>query len=556
MASNKNKKYSRRAWLAAAFLPLFLLGKPVFAQEAEPEKEKIEINFNYKTENNASVPIDYPESWVQFSEGVIERPNIPPEFTSAELNQITDELRDIKSGKINSYEEFIDSSENFSENQKLVMLTAISNSSYTWGYDYSQEYSNLSKGAFFNKWKDFLNSKEDSSGVCEQFSSNLEQVANDLGVRTSAVTVIDKIDDGHAVDVSKTENGNSIIDLWKITFLDTKNVEKALEAYQKYAGTLSFQHLFFEDNQLKYRLITKDGKNFLDFIGYNPSVNSLEGALFNTLTPNSRAGINIAQEDFLTSGELNLFGLFGKIGEIRGDLSSPIDKLPLIQAGYKNNFFFPGIVLSPSLSGVYGAFKTSGIDKDNLYGMTGDLAISGRNETGFNFASEISGHFSVNEKTFYLFYDLPLKSGLSCKIPVGAGNITPYFMTQLNLVTKTFEIGKYSPGFDESKTGITADIPISKGADVSIDSYFSGKIYEYEFGANAKLKIPNLDFNLGGYVAKSTYDFAPDRQGIDIGASVSLGGFNVNLKYNNELQNYDGEASNNTSLSLNGSVSY
>jgi len=270
---NRSKRMKKNL-LAALLFPLCLLGKPAIAEEIQP-KPAIELSLEKRlSKPSISIIFDsgieteqeetaYENSFAGFYSGYIwTSQNIPP----AEKLELSKIMNSIKNGGIDSYRSLVESLKNSSENQKLLLLAIISNSLYAGSYD-SALLVNGTKVAsqedFFDKLQDFLATNNPNSlGVCRHFASHIEQLANDVGLRAAAVTGT-TMGGGHAYNVLKTENGTAIIDGGHILIADTKNIEKILEAYQKDANSIAFQHLFFEDSKFKYRLITKDGRNFL-----------------------------------------------------------------------------------------------------------------------------------------------------------------------------------------------------------------------------------------------------------------------------------------------------
>jgi hypothetical protein len=548
----------KKSLLAALLFPLCLLGKPAIAQEIQKPEPKISISVDYSTGIQEEKGAEGQNSWAFFDRygNNLYNSDNSPELNPSEKTQIEDTITDVKYGNIDSYSELVESSKSFSENQKVVLLAALANSLYAGSYDDSLPMNEVfSQDTFFEQLQNYLATGNDSSlGVCRHIASHIEQLSNDIGLRANAVTGRYG-ESGHVYVIIKTEDGTGIVDGAFITISNTKNIEKMLEIYQKDADTTEFEHLFFEDSKLKYRLVTKDGKNLLDFIGCDESLNTLKKSLTAREDFNPKISLVLAKNDYSMSGKLNLFGLFAKIGQIKGNSSSPTKEMNLIQAGLEGKFSLPSVDITPSLSVVYGDIVQQERTDKGAIGASGSLIVNTKNEEGFNLSSRAAGKiFYV--KNSVLFGDMSLELGASYKIPMGKISLTPYVLTQGGLWPTDLGTYNLAPTFNEVNAGAILNFSPSSNTGVSIDPHYAYRNYEHEIGINAKLETKNIGADVGAYVTKSVYDFAPDRLGIDIGLSTSFENLGIRFSYKNEMQNYDGEISDNSSISLQGNIKF
>lgn len=238
-----------------------------------------------------------------------------PEFTISEREEIDDIITNIKNGGINSYADFIGNSKPLSGNQKLALLAMVSDLLYRGAYDnslLSREVS--SQDVFFADLQNFLNTGEQQSiGECGQISTHIEKLARDLGL--TAATVDGNNGGGHSYDLIKIEDGRAaIIDGSQIIIADTKNIEKLIETYQRNNHSIIFYHEFFEDSKFKYNLLTENGKNFLKFVGYDESVNTLKETLISGNSNSLDRKIIFNKTGSELSVEADFSGIFAKSG--------------------------------------------------------------------------------------------------------------------------------------------------------------------------------------------------------------------------------------------------
>jgi hypothetical protein len=507
--------------LLAGALSASLLATPLIAEKPKP-KFTIDVEGSLGVEQNG---IDYS--------------TLVPQLTTLEQTQIDEIMRDIypHNNKVNLYPNLSELSKDFSENQKIVLLSTISNFLYN-GYYSEPDY------------------------ICANISSDIEQLAEKMGIRTATVTGKRK-GQGHAYNILKTENGTTIVDGYEsvIVTTNTKNIEKALEAYQKSVDTVAFQHLFFEDNKFKYILITKDGKNFLDFIEYDSSSKPSLEMLINPQYSKPDFKINLKGGNYFDSIKLNALGFFAKTGMILGDSSSAMKDMTLFQAGYRGDFLIPEVaILRSDVSAVYGSFfKYSSISTD-IGSAMGDFIIFTNQEKGLNFDLRVAGNVSSELPLVgmpILFHDFLAELGISYKIPLKKLTITPYAIAQSNFFPDDLINYIFVPTFKELQIGTILDIPISPNANISINPNYFYRTYEQEFGANVKLNTGNIKSDIWGYVTKSNYEFCPDKGGFNVGVSVPINkNFDINLNCKDDMVNYDGEIDNKFSFSVQGKLKF
>jgi len=553
-------------------LIFFMLGgSPALAEEITPKlvteqtqkleqkvsNPKVKITFNYKTESKQE-GVEYSTSYSGFNRdyNYLWRTSNTPELTSAEETQVEDVIKDVKDGDINSYEDFVNAASDFSENQKIVLFAAVGDSLVRGSYDHSlPNHEVFSQDIFFDKWQDYLaTDNQNLLGVCRHIASLLAKLAKDMEIDAAVVT-----NSRHAYIILKKENGTAIVDYGSILIMDTKNIEKALEVYQKKVNTIAFQHLFFNDNELKYRLITKDGKNLLNFIGYDESSEKLKNSLTQRdSSDSSDLTLTFNIEDYLTSAEFNYFGFFMKAGEIRGSPSSPMKNMTLLQTGFKGEFSIPDVInINPDISFIFGNLSKNIKDSidNSCFGASCDLSINTDNKEGLNLASRIAGNIFWT-KDIVPFYDLAVEAGVSYKIPIKELNIEPYLITQFALFPG--DLGTYKHVLKPSEfTGGISFNYISDNTKLSIEPSYSWRIWEQEVGINAKLETKHLGINAGGYMTKSNHNFCPDKYGLIAGLYISpLENLDIKLNYKLDGTNYGGEVDYQSSFNIQGSIKF
>ena len=544
------KKARKSKFLPIALLGLSLLGGKISAQENYQEAPT-EIDFAQENlMKEIDLKLDYElgtkTEGINYSlETCFDDPAYIDFFSEGSL------IDKIETYSINSYQSLLENSKSLTEHQKLVFLSICASQGNNYGYDLDSTYIPvISQENFFDFLQGSFLGIKSPIGVCRQIASNVEKLANDMGLRAAAVTAING-DVGHAVDVIKTSEGTSIIDYSDIFSFNTKNIENVLEAYQKGRNSLIFQHVFFEDNQFKYKFITKDGKNFLDFVDYDPSLNEIKDSLINKNNSIPYLTLTGEKKDNLFSAGIDFVGPYFKGGMLTEDLS-PENKMGLFQAGFKRKFFPFGIMsISPDMSLILGKKDGSTLD-DYLWGFTGNVIISTEKKEGLNLSSRFSTAVS-DRKDSTLFYNVALDAGISYSLKVNDIKFEPYVLSQLSFLKEDMGTCEVKPIFNELEVGLRTSFQ-TDDLNLSIEPHYNKRIWEDEFGADAKLEIKNFNFNLGGDVTKSGYYFCPDKFGLNAGVEVSLKTMTLKLGYKVDETNYEGEKEANQSFSLTGKI--
>jgi len=509
-------------------------------------KKDINVIFNYYTENEQK-PANYltSQTTVYQSTGNLRyTPNIL-NINNNEISGVENIIKDIKNRNINSYSDFIGRDKNLSEPQKLLLLSAIGNLSGRL-YERSKDKVNSQDDLFF-KWQDYLVSGiVNPIGECDHIHSGIEGLANDIGIKAAAVSGAAR-GEGHIYTIAKTKEGSAIIDYGELFITDTKNIERFLEACQKDRGMTKVKHDFFENAEFKYRFITDDGRNLLDFLGYDETSEPLKNLLIYDVEKNARINLIFEQGNNFDSSELNFLGFFAKAGEIKGAQSSPLKNIKLFQGGYKrktnfeitNNF---KLSLDGNLSFLSGKINQDlKIESNRLTGLIGNwiVNVTGEKEK-FNFSVR-SGKTSISIGKQVIFYDSTIGTGISYKFTNEIIDIEPYALIQYPSFKKDLGTEKSERRLNDFGGGILFNILPSNNVNISVEPYYTGRIWEDEFGANAKIKSKTFGLNAGGYITNSKYDFCPDKTGVSIGLHKDFGRWRVSAGYERQDSDYDGE---------------
>ncbi|MCL5018183.1 MAG: hypothetical protein M1416_00235 [Candidatus Pacearchaeota archaeon] len=561
--------------LAGAFSALLANANPAVAEEKKPAFD-IDIIVNYGT-GSKEEKTDYSSFYATYGYGEDDSRHLYTDFPgleSYEKKEVENIFSGIKNDSIKSYDGLLETATPLSEAQKIVLLTGFSKLAYSGGYDFDYFGEEVDQSTFFDRIQEYLGTDEKVSiGKCRHIGVNVEEMANDIGIRAAAITGI--IPQGpHVYDLLKTGNGITFINWGNILTTNTKNVEKALQAFQKNQGMTSFFHNFYEDAELKYGFITKDGKNLLDFIGYDESLDSSKKYLTSDKIPDwKKWTIKLDHTDYLNSAEGNFFGPFWKMGKITGSVNSPLKEMILVQTGYKNNFSFENLFdFSPNINYIVGNLSQDAGEFPVL-GFMIDLIAKTNNEKGLNLSSMVSGvyvgsetmafdkDYNLVKKNFDLFSDLSFDAGISYKFITDFMRIEPYTVSKFSFLPKNVaRLGGLSEFFEghklefkELRAGSVFDFNLPD-FNFSIDPYYSLKNWEHEFGGNIKIGNKNIALDAGGYLTLSTYDFCPNKSGFNVGLELSLGNINFNVSIKNDRTNYDGEIEDNFALSLEGKL--
>jgi hypothetical protein len=494
---------------------------PAIESELTDIPPTMDFSFNYELEEK-------PKEITYSLKDAFDDPDISPIYNSI--------LYSTRLNLIQSYSAFTQNASSLTENQKLVLLSVLSDYLYYFSYDENYEGKVYSTEDFFKILQNSLKANTDSIGVCRHIASNIETLANDIGLRAAAVSGSFQ-DYGHAYDIIKTENGTSIVDSYNIFSSNSKNIEKVLESYQKEIGSIMFQHLFFEDAKFKYELITKDGKNFLVFINYDPLLKEAKDSLINKVKDVPTLVIEGKKDKNIFSLKGNLYGFYVKCGEMSGNLT-PEKKIDIGQIGYGHKFLlFNKFRISPEASFIYGSFALG----KALFGYDGKIILSTENEKGLNASAKFSTA-TINMFKTTSYHDMALDAGLSYTLPIGDGKLEPYVLSKFAFLPS--DMGTYWNDeklfYNALETGLKFSFP-KDGKNIVIEPHYTNRPWENEIGANIRLGTKNIGIDLEGSVTKSEYDFCPDKSKLSAGLDCSLGPLSLKLSYKTEGTNYDGE---------------
>jgi hypothetical protein len=509
------------------------------------KRRDINVIFNYYIENEQK-PTDYLTSKTMINQntGDLAYTSNILKLSSEELKQIENLIKDIKKGNINSYQDFINSTNNFSEDQNLLLSSAIGDLSEKL-YEKSKDKVS-SQNDFFSNLQSYLElGNKNNLGVCRHIHSHIEQLANDIGINAAAVSGFRK-NSGHIYTITKTENGSAILDYGNLLITDTKNIEKTLEAYQKHKGTTVFKHDFYEDNEFKYKLITKDGERFLNFLESEENSKTLKNLLIYNIEKDARTNFIFEHGNYLNSIEINSLGFFGKIGEIIGDLSSPMEKMKLFQGGYKRKFnvsvpILGKLKIDGNLSFVKGRINQDfEVNDNNLKGYNFDLGFSLDKEKGFK--AGFRGFLNKFKKGDYiLLKDYMGWAGISYKNKNEKIDIEPYLITKISAPTKKIDETRSGIKFSEFCIGTLFDFNSSKNTTLSLEPYYINRIWEQEVGINSKFETKKFGASINGYTTKSNYEFCPDKEGFNVEIYKNFGNWKVWSEYEIKNSDYDSE---------------
>jgi hypothetical protein len=490
----------------------------------------------------------------------------PSLLTPKETTEINNIIQKIRHKNISSYYQLLKETANFSEIQKLVLATDFTSALSSRGYSLSNWSGTRTRDEIFSAIRDTFSGKDTDFGVCAQIASVAEKYLNDNKIRSAVVGVT-----GHAIDISRIQNGTAIINYEDLFLSDSKNIEKMLLNYQKDSGNLTLEYRFFENGKFKYKSLSEDGKRTLDFIGYDGSLKSFKENLLSSLDKEKGFKIEGDFETYLNSLKLGYNGFFIKAGEIIGDKYSPLEKMDLLQAGFKNNFishsskYVDELFLGLDANVILGKMKKS--RKDLLDEMIGDTnrkknnSLEGvvlklyagiKNKKGFNFV--IGPHANLilttqknsvsgwPNKGSELTYDLALNAGASYKFVTSVIDIEPYSMIKLSYRPQLNSTSETDSRPEEVSAGINFNIKSSDKDHMTIDPYFIQRPWEREYGINLALKKDFFKLILSGYKTTSTYKpFCPNKIGGKATLAVKYENIEEETGFEIEQTNYNGE---------------
>ena len=483
-------------------------------------------------------------------------------ITYKELIQLNNLFSNISNGKINSYNELINSSKNLSENQKLVLLNSVSNLLYELGYDKDYNGDGLSEEEFFWALQNYLDSGEETSlGRCGDISTLTEIYGEDIGIKIESVSGVSKNLIAHMYNIADLKDRTAIIDSNKLFIVPTENIERALESYQRFLGTVVFQHHFYDKGELKYELITRDGKNYLDFIEYDKSLSMSKDFLLNRERPKqSDLEFNFNLKNYLNSWDYNCYGFFFKKGTLIGSKDSSLKEMNLNQAGFKKYFdgeYFDAYLQSSIILGDI-AFENQDKSRDKkVFGGCFDLAlIAGFDALNFSLKTKNSQlKFKKEDDLAYPFFDVEFEEGISFGIPINKDiHLEPYSLIQFNYLKKRVRTFQEVPMISNIQAGTLFKVnPV-----FSLDVYFLNELGDI-FGCGGKLELNTgkVKTSVGGYWKTSEYDFCPDNSWrFNLSSAINSDRLSLGLEYEINRKDYDGEWSTDYSFNLNAGIKF
>jgi len=389
---------------------------------------------------------------------------------------------------------------------------------------------------------------------CRHISKDIEKLSEKVGLESSVVSGVNQEKINHSFVLLKTENGLSLLDQKYLLETDSKNVEKVLEAYQKEQGIIPFRHSFWENGNLKYSFLTKDGKRFLDFLEYDHSVNSSLENLIHPKYSQKELALDLEAGNYTNSAKIsNPF--FLKLGVVKGEKNSALDNSLAFQFGFRKKFLFRDLFgIDLDLNSFYNENSYSE-DVGKIYGGIFNSSIfTDRQGINLNLRGKITKFFGG--ENFEAFHDYSIEPGISYKINTEKSSITPYLISRFEMVPVKLTEHKGNLILDELLSGINFSSKI-KNLDFLTNLYSSYKPYEKGVGANLNLKYKDINLNLAGSFSKSDYIFCPDKSNFSVGISTKFGdNLEIGSNYKTNSTNYKGEKDNQSSFSLNGKLSF
>jgi hypothetical protein len=427
----------------------------------------------------------------------------------------------------------IKKAENFSTEQKIMSL-----SSLNW--------------SFYSEY-DIENYK------CTHISLDTEKVTEKIGFEGYVIgNMPANTPLSHAITLVNTGKEYIFINKSDIFTTKSKNIEKILMQYNKELDEINFITHIFDKGNLKWIPINKNGERFSEFLDYDYSTNPTHKKLINLEEKEEKFLVGVDTGNYTNSIKLKGGPFFTKLGILKGDENSALENLSIIQAGYKNSFYLNDLI-NLDINGNYNhseAFCKKG-NKQNFNGLSGDINLFTNKEKGLNLS--LRGGTSFNEiegAEIQPFYNILIDTGVSYKFQNKNISLTPYLINQLNGDVKDLRKGKGELFPKEIVGGINIESQFGS-LKTEGDLSYSNKLHEHEIKGNLNLKKGDLEFSLGGYLAKPKFVLCPERQGINLGVSTNLENkVNFNLDYNQDLVNYQGEKENNYSVSVGANIKF
>jgi hypothetical protein len=553
-------------------IPSLLFGKLAKADESKSLEEItfsppwISMEYNKKRENYNQTAPDYFKltTDIYFDNTLkngfeINRKSNISSATLEDRNKVDDLITKIKEKDIKSYNELINNTKSFSPYQNLLFWSVVGEVLVKTNYGIINNDTDsklFSQEDFLNKFQKSMNSeKPDLIGRCEYIHSNLEKSLRDSGisnvasVQSNVSGINGRFRGGHVYDIFGLANQTGILDYGTVFLTGTKNSEKILRTYQKLDGLTTFQYVFFENTKFKYRLITPEGKHYLEFIGYDGTTKHFNNIFNHGIDSESFIKTTINEGDYVNSKEINLFGFFFKGGDITGDKDSPLEKMKLHQYGFKKMIILPNAIQIPFLTNAIIGFESSFI-RGKIYQdlgkeqMSGDLAkliLSTNNKEGLNIGFELFSQSAVGQGEEIQLPGAQNFFGVSYGFIGSNFRIKPYGILYFENTLKQIAPNESGNLLSELQGGIIFDFKLPKKIIFSVDPNISKRPWETEYGIGAKLKHENFEISGRGYKTNSKYWANPHKKGSEITAKLNFRYFSGEASYKTEIEDYDGE---------------
>ncbi len=545
--------------LAASAIALASLGVGnVAAQEANfPKNPKVKIELNY--ENQSQDPVNY--SKFIYSDLT--------KLSSSEWAPIRDIRYKIQTGTISDYSQLVSSIKDLSANDQRNVLSWMANDLYLYNYSLSKDGAPFSSDDFFKTlYTDITDSANASkNGVCREFASAITKLQTNLGKPSATMGLLSSNGVPHADTISKTENGLEIINSYQNFTVNSKNAEEAIRQYQKTLGYVLLQSEFYgANNQWKYTLTTEEGKNFINFLNYKKSLESLTGELLNTNKDSKdfSVNLNLGNETSMTLREPYLgvmlkggvvgfpeYGQSAIIGQFGNQKTWNLGKIVKIHESLNGYLGSVGT----SQEGLLNLPQTSSTSARYLLGWEGNLGITTTNQEGLNLgvnasinSSGIEEDPSTGTSLYAVWYsDLSSSLGVSYTTKIDNFEMTPYAIGEITLVPKDLIKWNYEMVPSSAEAGIQL-----KGNQFTINPSFVWKPWEIGGKLNASFgnEVERISLN-GGYTS-STYELAPSTLDYGIGASLKLGkNSGIKMNYNESSKIYDNKPTTKRNFNIN-----
>lgn len=529
----------------------------IMPREREP-KINVETRFNFsKTENKINVK-EY-SSMFSTKYDVLAYPREEPLITREEAVQIETVLKDLKYGKISSYEEFISSFKGSSEAEKLSLAATLSYLSKFYGYNLSSLHSKVgSQEEFFEKIKKMLNEDKTNMGVCSHINYYIERLLNTLDIK-SASAMVTSSEDNHMITLSSLDEKMAIIDYSAILIGDTNNPIKLLRIYQQESGMTSFYHPLYEDGKLRLIIIPPEGKEFLNSFKHDKTLGDSKEKIIQRGKNSPKWVVETTNGEFVDSTitnynqeNINAFGGIGTIKNLPG-----LEGMIMAMGGVGGSFpFLRKMKIDGGISLLRGFPSEENLEGKTLYGLRANMTLRTDNAKGLNFllSERVCKGFigknilNVLSSPITLFYQVVTEAGISYTSDLKKdtpNSFTPYAFSQFSLEND----GTNNPSFIPTEFHIGTLLEFHSGIHkFLIDPHYVWKIGSQEFALDLIYESPNFNIEVNGSGDISNYIFAPTVFEFDLKTQLKMQNLLFTLGIDNSTTIYPGERENQTSL--------